>query len=186
VTDIFRENKAAAGFYKSQCDPAEEIVLEPAFHWANSDESVGFSKAVVCSNCDHLKFYLREDSDANKPWDLIFELDPDRTEFEHLTYPPFILDRSKIDRKNRHEWGDLKIEGYIKGKLLITKTLSGAGVDQKFALLPDDTRWWAMVRIRRALCCGDGRVRGDAGLCERPYLVQTRGPATLIGTIHLR
>ncbi|HLZ97161.1 MAG TPA: glycoside hydrolase family 2 TIM barrel-domain containing protein, partial [Steroidobacteraceae bacterium] len=33
VTDIFREPKPAAGFYKSQCDPDEEIVLEPAFHW---------------------------------------------------------------------------------------------------------------------------------------------------------
>lgn len=39
VTDIFREPKPAAGFYKSQCDRSEEIVLEPAFHWANSDES---------------------------------------------------------------------------------------------------------------------------------------------------
>ena len=42
VLDMFREPKAAAGFYKSQCDPAEEIVMEPAFHWASSDESVGF------------------------------------------------------------------------------------------------------------------------------------------------
>ncbi|MEQ1646839.1 MAG: glycoside hydrolase family 2 TIM barrel-domain containing protein, partial [Pyrinomonadaceae bacterium] len=30
VSDIFRIPKAAAGFYKSQCDPSEEIVLEPA------------------------------------------------------------------------------------------------------------------------------------------------------------
>ena len=45
VTDIFREPKPAAGFYKSQCDPAEEIVLEPAFHWARGDASIGFSKA---------------------------------------------------------------------------------------------------------------------------------------------
>ena len=33
VTDIFRVSKPAAGFYKSQCDPEEEVVLEPAFHW---------------------------------------------------------------------------------------------------------------------------------------------------------
>ena len=32
VSDIFREPKPAAGFYKSQCDPEEEVVLEPAFH----------------------------------------------------------------------------------------------------------------------------------------------------------
>ena len=58
VTDIFREPKPAAGFYKSQCDPDEEIVLEPAFHWARGDENVGFTNALVCSNCDHLKFYV--------------------------------------------------------------------------------------------------------------------------------
>src|ERR1700687_3283498 len=92
VTDIFRESKPAAGFYKSQCDPAEEIVLEPAFHWANSDESTSFTQAVVCSNCDHLKFFLRENSVEGTPWQLIAELDPERTEFNQLTYPPFILD----------------------------------------------------------------------------------------------
>ena len=68
VIDIFREPKPAAGFYKSQCDPAEEIVLEPAFHWARSDESTDFTPVVVCSNCEHLKFYMREKSLASNPW----------------------------------------------------------------------------------------------------------------------
>jgi len=49
----------AAGFYKSQCHPSEEIVLEPAFHWARSDESIEFTVALVCSNCERLAFYLR-------------------------------------------------------------------------------------------------------------------------------
>src|SRR5205807_3578541 len=84
VTDIFREPKPAAGFYKSQCDPSEEIVLEPAFHWARGDASVGFSKAVVCSNCDHLKLYI-----DNK---LVADLDPDRKQFAHLRYAPFVLE----------------------------------------------------------------------------------------------
>ena len=126
VTDIFREPKPAAGFYKSQCDPEEEVVLEPAFHWARGDESVGFDKAVVCSNCDHLKFYVKDK--------LIAEVDPDRTQFPHLRYAPFI-----VDVGNKMEpWGDLRIEGYIQGKQVISKRLSGRGIDQKFALLPDD------------------------------------------------
>jgi len=37
-----------------------------------------------------------------------------------------------------HKWGDLRIEGYIQGKLVITKRLSGMGVDAKFLLVPDD------------------------------------------------
>jgi beta-galactosidase len=134
VTDIFREPKAAAGFYKSQCDPEEEIVLEPAFHWARGDESVGFSKAVICSNCDHLKIFTRAGSIESNPWVALTELDPDRTEFEHLKYPPFVLDVSKY----RDGWGDLRIDGYLNGKQVISKSLSGRGVDTKFALLPDD------------------------------------------------
>ncbi len=139
VTDIFREPKPAAGFYKSQCDPEEEIVLEPAFHWARGDESVGFTKAVFCSNCDQIKILARAGSMASNPWVALAEIDPDRTEFEHLKYPPFVLDLARLDTsKIRLGWGDLRAEGYIGGKLVITKTLSGNGVDTKFSLVADD------------------------------------------------
>ena len=123
VMDIFREPKPAAGFYKSQCDPAEEVVLEPAFHWAIGDQSIGFSKAVVCSNCDHLKFYI-----GGK---LVAEADPDRVQFPHLRYAPFVLELP-VDINH---WGDLRIEGYIGGNKAITKNYSGAGVDRKFTLV---------------------------------------------------
>ena len=128
VTDIFREPKPAAGFYKSQCDPAEEVLLQPAFHWARGDASIGFSKAVVCSNCEHLKFYIDDK--------LVGEVDPDRQQFAHLRYAPFVLDMKELF----HKWGDLKIEGYIGGKQVIEKRMSGSGIDTKFLLLPDDTQ----------------------------------------------
>jgi beta-galactosidase len=128
VTDIFREPKPAAGFYRSQCDPEEEVVLEPAFHWARGDENSSFDRAVVCSNCEHLKFYI----DGK----LVAEVDPDRDEFPHLKYAPFSVDLEKYVG----HWGDLKIEGYIGGKLAIAKTLSGRGVDAKLVLKADDTR----------------------------------------------
>ncbi len=127
VTDIFREPKPAAGFYKSQCDPAEEVVLEPAFHWARGDASVGFSKAVVCSNCDHVKLYIADE--------LVAEADPDRKQFQHLRYAPFVIELAELF----HKWGDLRLEGYIQGKQVIVKKYSGKGVDEKFTLLPDDT-----------------------------------------------
>ena len=56
-------------------------MLEPAFHWARGDESVGFTKAVVCSNCDHLKIFARADSVEANPWELLAEIDPDRDRF---------------------------------------------------------------------------------------------------------
>jgi beta-galactosidase len=128
VTDIFREPKPAAGFYRSQCDPSEEIVLAPAFHWARGDESIGFTDALVSSNCDHLKFYV-----ADK---LVAEAEPDRKQFPHLKHAPFTAEIGRhID-----PWGDLRIEGYIAGKQVISRSYSGKGIDQKFALLPDDTK----------------------------------------------
>ncbi len=127
VTDIFREPKPAAGFYKSQCDPAEEVVLEPAFHWARGDASIGFSNAVMCSNCDQIKLYIADE--------LVATVDPDRKQFAHLHYAPFVVELGELF----HKWGDLRLEGYIQGKQVIVKRYSGKGIDQKFTLLPDDT-----------------------------------------------
>jgi beta-galactosidase len=178
VTDIFRELKPAGGFYKSQCDPAEEIVLEPAFHWARGDESVGFTKAVICSNCDHLKLYSRAGSVEGNPWKLIAEIDPDREEFPHLKYPPFIFDV----RRAHFGWGDLRIDGFIQGKQVISKSLSGRGVDAKFALLPDDHALLAdgadSTRVVLRVTDEFGAIRTYA---DDPIVLTLEGPADLIG-----
>jgi beta-galactosidase len=170
VTDIFREPKPAAGFYKSQCDPAEEVVLEPAFHWARGDESIGFTNAVVCSNCDQLKFYI-----ANK---LVADVQPNKKEFAYLKYAPFVADLSRAVSN----WGDLKIEGYIQGKLAITKTMSGRGIDQKFALLPDDTQLIAngadTTRVVLRATDEFGAIRPFANDAIK---LEVEGPAEIIG-----
>jgi beta-galactosidase len=170
VTDIFREPKPAAGFYKSQCDPAEEIVLEPAFHWARGDASIGFSRAVVCSNCDHIKMYIADD--------LVAEADPDRKQFAYLRYAPFVIDLKEL----WHHWGDLRLEGYIGGKLVITKKYSGKGVDAKFALLPDDTSLMAdgadTTRVVMRVTDEFGAIRPFANDAVK---FEVEGPGELIG-----
>ncbi len=183
VTDIFREPKPAAGFYKSQCDPSEEVVLEPAFHWARGDESVGFTKAVFCSNCDHIKLFARAGSVESNPWVPIAEIDPDRTEFNHLKYAPFALDLSTLDlSKIRLGWGDLRMEGYIDGKLAITKTVSGNGVDTKLVVLPDDHELIAdgadTTRVVVRVTDEFGAIRNYA---NDPVTFTLEGPAALIG-----
>jgi len=127
VSDIFRIPKAAAGFYKSQCDPAEEIVLEPGFFWSSGDHSTagGVGIVPICSNCDHLKIFVNGR--------LRKESEPDRAAYGHLKYPPFLVEIS-----DEPEWGDLEIEGYIGGKLVKTVTLSGRGVDAALSLEADD------------------------------------------------
>ena len=170
VTDIFREPKPAAGFYKSQCDPAEEVVLEPAFHWARGDASVGFSKAVVCSNCEHLKFYIDDK--------LVADVDPDRKQFAHLKHAPFVFELGELF----HKWGDLRIEGYIQGKLAITKRLSGKGVDTKFLLLPDDAELMAdgadSTRVVLRVTDEFGNVQPFANDAIK---LQLEGPAEIVG-----
>jgi beta-galactosidase len=171
VTDIYREPKPAAGFYRSQCDPDEEIVLVPAFHWAAGDENVGFSKALVSSNCDHLKFYVNGK--------LIAEADPDRTQFPHLQYPLFSAAPS---RDREVGWGDLRIDGFIQGKQVISRTFSGKGVDQKFALLADDTKLVAdgadTTRVVLRVTDEFDAIRPFANDAIR---LELTGPAQLIG-----
>jgi beta-galactosidase len=183
VTDIFREPKPAAGFYKSQCDPGEEIVLEPAFHWARGDESVGFTKAVFCSNCEQLKIFVRADSLESNPWVELAEIEPDRTEFDHLKHPPFVLDLNKLDlRKFRAGWGDLRADGFIDGKLVISKSLSGKGVDTNFMALPDDRELQAdgadTTRVVLRVTDEFGAIRTYA---NDPIALSLEGPGRLIG-----
>jgi len=169
VSDIFREPKPAAGFYKSQCDPDEEIVIEPGFHWLASDEYDWDKNAVVSSNCEHLKFFV-----ANK---MIAEADPNRKDFGNLPHPLYVLDISNVD-----EMGDLRIEGYIAGKKVVEKLYSGKAIDQKFELRADDDALEADGRDATRVVF---RVTDEFGNV-RPYATgaiafELDGPAEFIG-----
>ena len=175
VSDIFRLPKPAAGFYKSQCDPQEEVVLEPAFHWARNDEDTGFTVAMVCSNCDHLKFFL----DDGNGFQQIAEADPDRRQFPHLRYAPFFV---PFDKKAIRNWGDLRIDGFIQGKQVISKTMSGRGVDRKFEATADDHELIAdgadCTRVVFRVTDEFGSIRPIA---NDPIVFELSGPADLIG-----
>src|ERR1700733_13924116 len=175
VADIFREPKPAAFFYKSQCEPSEEVVLEPAFHWAHSDESVGFTKGLICSNCDHVKIYTITASGEH----LLAEADPDRTQFPHLKYAPFDVD---FGEKIRENWGDLRIDGYIGGKQVVSKRYSGDGVDHEFVVQADDAELVAdgadTTRVVLRMNDHYGAIRPFA---SDGIALQLEGPGTLIG-----
>lgn len=129
VSDIYRIPKPAAGFYKSQCEPSEEIVLEPAFHWACGDENEAFTQGLVSSNCERVKYFVNDK--------LIADVEADRKTYPNLKYPPFNANlRSAIwgDMK----WAELRLEGWIGGKKVIERKMSGKGVDQKFIVTADD------------------------------------------------
>jgi beta-galactosidase len=172
VVDIFREPKRAAGFYRSQCDPGEEVVLEPALHWAAGDAAGLLSRIMVCSNCEHLKLFL-----GGK---FLVEGGPDRKQFPHLAHPPFVFTELALDLLQN--WGDLRIEGYIGGKQVIVRNWSGQGLDQQFVLTLDDTQLLAdgadCTRLVLRVTDEFGNVRPFAADAIR---LELEGPAELIG-----
>ena len=129
VSDIFRIPKPAGQFYRSQCDPKDEIVLEPCFNWSQGDQSEGggIRHAAIVSNCDHLKIYVKGELKA--------EVEPDREHYGHLPHPPFVTD---LAGDHLEDWGDLRIDGYIKGEKVISKTLPGNDYDRQLHVEPDD------------------------------------------------
>ena len=174
VMDIFRTPKSAAGFYRSMCEPEEEVVLEPAFHWARGDESIGFMDALISSNCDHLTLSI----DSGKGFEQVAEGDPDHSQFPHLKHPPF---RIPLEKKIK-AWGDLRIDGFLRGKQVISKTYSGKGVDQQFLLLADDRELMAdgadTTRVILRAADEFGNVRPFANDAIR---FQLEGPAEILG-----
>jgi beta-galactosidase len=176
VMDIFRTPKPAAAFYKSMADRDEEIVLEPAFFWARNDESTNFDHALISSNVDTIRMVTINEHGEH----FIAEGGPDRVQFPHLKYPPFtFLVGGKVGRTT---WGDLRIEGMIDGKVVISKRYSGSGADKAFVLIPDETELIAdgADAVRVVLRVNDeyGNLRHFAA---DGISLTLEGPATIIG-----
>ena len=174
VMDTFREPKPAAGFFRSQCSPQEEAVLEPGFHFAENDEPGGFEKEVICSNCDEIQCSIVSNG-VTKP---VIRLKPAHDEFPHLAHPPFFLTLPD----GNDVWGDLQLDGYIGGKLVVSKMCSGKGIDQKFTVAADDTELVAdgsdATRVSLRITDEYGAIRP---LCNDPISITLEGPAVLLG-----
>ena len=173
VSDIFRIAKPAGQFYRSQCDPAEEIVLEPCFNWSQGDQSEGggIRHAVIVSNCDRLKIYLRGE--------LLKEVEPDRQRYGHLAHPPFVADL-KSDRLE--DWGDLRIDGYIGERKAISKTLPGNDYDRELHVEPDDLELMGDgVDATRVVLRVTNEYGGARPFATAAIALRVEGPGEIIG-----
>lgn len=174
VMDTFRNPKPAAGFFRSQCSPQEEAVLEPGFHFAENDEPGGFSNEVICSNCEEIQCSIVRDGVA-KP---VIRLKPAHDQFPHLAHPPFFLTLPE----GNDDWGDLRMDGYVGGKLVISKTCSGKGIDQKFTVTADDEELMAddsdATRVSFRVTDEYGAIRP---LCNDPISITLEGPGLIVG-----
>jgi beta-galactosidase len=125
VADVFRIPKLGASFYQAQVNPKSRIVIQPNFYWDFANETPG-KNASIFSNCERLELYIDEK--------IYKSLLPDSTNFPHIKYPPFFVDLD-IDGSKHPE---LRIDGYIKDKLLLSKSYSSDSSNDKFFLKADE------------------------------------------------
>lgn len=122
IMDVYRLPKFSYGFYKSQKETDEEIVLEIASYWTNKS-SLDVS---VFSNCDQVKLYLNDS--------LIGEQKPDvNTISNNLSHPPFTF---KLDE---FVAGTLKAVGVLDAKQVIEKEVKTPESATKLKLWLDES-----------------------------------------------
>ena len=137
VMDMFREPKFAAYAYASQCEPSEEIVLEPVTFWARGERNIGgVLPLMVLTNCDEIE--LRYGNSPGK------RIGPDREAFPHLPHAPVVIDRRHFTAEELGRWGmkweDGLLIGYIGGKAVKEVRLAADPVATTLAVVPDRSR----------------------------------------------
>lgn len=118
VMDMFREPKFAAYAYASQCEPDEEVILEPVTFWARGERNIGgVLPLMVLTNCDEVE--IRYGDGVTK------RVGPDRENFPHLPHAPVVIDRRHFSNEELGLWGmewhDATITGYVGGRAAKTK-----------------------------------------------------------------
>jgi beta-galactosidase len=128
VADVFRIPKLGAAFYQAQVSPDVRLVIQPDFYWdfgPQSPHGPG-QRAAIFSNCDRLELFV-----AGK---LMASLQPDREHFPNLKYPPFFADL-ELDGDGR---AGLRLDGYVGGKLALSRSFSSDPTQDQFFLAADD------------------------------------------------
>ncbi|WP_237153424.1 glycoside hydrolase family 2 protein [Oryzibacter oryziterrae] len=113
VMDMFREPKFAAWVYTSQCDPSDEVVMQPVTFYARGERNIGgILPLIVLTNCDEVE--IRYGSQVVK------RVKPDRETYPHLPHAPVVIDHRVFTPDELGLWGmqweAATITGFIDGK----------------------------------------------------------------------
>ena len=172
VADVFRVPKLGAAFYQSQVSPKVRPVIVPDFYWdfgAHNNDGPG-KRAAIFSNCERLDVFIGGKRAA--------EVQPDRAGFPHLEYPPFFCDLT-CDGAALPE---LRIDGYVGGKVLLSRSFSADRTKDQFVMAADDAELMGdgvdatRVVFQVADRYGAPRLRGDG-----PVRFEISGPGTIVG-----
>ena len=179
VLDIYREPKFAAHVYASQCEPAEQVILEPVTYWARGEKDrCEVLPLIVLTNCDYIEFQFG-DFPAKR-------VEPDRALYPNLPHAPVIIDGRHVNINELGEWGmrwlDGKITGFVGGKPVAEVRLSGNPLPTTLDVKVDDLELAADEKdatrvIVRALDQA-GRV---LPFIDDVVSVELTGPAKILG-----
>ncbi len=172
IADTFRIPKLGASFYLAQTDPKVRPVIEPSFYWdfGSRTPSGPGERAAIFSNCDRLELLIDGKHHA--------VLHPDRSGFPHIKYPPFFADLS-MDGIDKPE---LRIDGYIGGSRVLSRSFSADSAADQFLLKADDAELLGdgLDAIRLAFEVTD-KFGAPRPFVEGEVTFQIGGPGVLIG-----
>ncbi len=128
VADIFRIPKLGASFYMAQVEPSVRPVIEPNFFWDFGPKTPAGpgTNASIFSNCERLDLFINGNHHATAL--------PDKAGFPNLKFPPFFADLT-VHGAARPE---LRIDGYVGQKLLLSRSFSADPSDDQFLIQADD------------------------------------------------
>jgi beta-galactosidase len=177
VMDMFREPKFAAYVYASQCEPSEEVVLEPVTFWARGERNIGgVFPLIVLTNCDEVELTYGDNAPKR--------LGADREAFPHLPHAPVIFDRSNFSEDELGRWGmqwrDATFTGFVGGKAVKTIRLTASPVASRLEVMPDARFVQAGESLRVMVRALDQDGHKLPFLFE-PVEVTVEGAARLIG-----
>ena len=172
VADVFRIPKLGAAFYMSQGDPKRGAVIHPNFYWDFGKKSPnGPGKNVaIFSNCDELKLFVDDKEHTT--------VKPDTANYGNLKHPPFFVDLEFTGTKP----AGLKIEGYLNGAKVCSRSFSADVKQDQFFLMAEDKQIMADGSDATKIVF---RITDKYG-APRPFAVGKvdfviTGPGTIVG-----
>jgi beta-galactosidase len=168
VLDTFRVPKPGAAFYQSQVSPQVRPVIAPMFSWGPG----AGPGPLIATNCERLELYAGGEH--------VGTARPDRGSYGGVAYPPAVADLTVADLDGERR--ELRIDGYVGGRLVATVRMSADRARDRLALTADHAELTAdgsdatRLTFRAVDAYGHWRphVTGLVAL-------ELSGPATLVG-----
>jgi beta-galactosidase len=178
VMDMFREPKFAAYVYASQCDPDEEVILQPVTFWARGERNIGgVLPLTILTNCDEVE--LRYGNQPPK------RVGPDHENFPHLPHAPVVVDRRHFTSAELGLWGmkweDATITGYVGGKPVKTVRFVSDPVATTLEAVADRSTLSTGKDSVRIIVRALDQVGNKLPFLFEPVAIEVNGPARLVG-----